>query len=99
MFVKRRNPARWRAINARLSREETIWIATVRRDGRPHLTPVWYVWLEDKIYVSIGADSQKFTNLHLNQNVALSLPDTGSVILIEGEAHVADRATVNVLAE
>ena len=71
----------------------------MRHDGRPHLVPIWYVWLEDKIYVSTGADTQKFTNLHLNQNVALSLPDTASVILIEGEAHVADRATVNVVAE
>lgn len=90
---------RWRAIIARLSREETIWIATVRHDGRPHLVPVWYVWLEDKIYISTGTDTQKFANLHLNQNVALSLPDTSSVILIEGEAHVADRATVNVVAD
>ena len=71
----------------------------MRHDGRPHLVPIWYVWLEDKIYVSTGADTQKFVNLHLNQNVALSLPDTASVILIEGEAHVADRATVNVVAE
>lgn len=97
--MRRRNPARWRAITARLSREETIWIATVRYDGRPHLVPIWYVWLEDKIYISTGADTQKFSNLHHNQNVALSLPDTASVILIEGEAHVADRTTVDVVAE
>jgi uncharacterized pyridoxamine 5'-phosphate oxidase family protein len=96
---RRQNPARLRAIEARLGRELTIWMATVRGDGRPHLTPLWFVWLDDKIYIATGEETQKFANMRVNQNVALSLPDTGSVILIEGEAHVADRATVDVLAD
>ena len=97
--MKRRNPARWRAIEARLGRELTIWMATVRYDNRPHLVPVWFVWLNDKIYIATGDDTQKFTNMGHNQNVALSLPDTASVVLIEGEAHVADRADVATLAD
>ncbi|MFW5941175.1 MAG: pyridoxamine 5'-phosphate oxidase family protein [Chloroflexota bacterium] len=97
--MRRRNAERWRAIEARLGRELTIWIATVREDGRPHLTPVWFVWFQNKIYFSTGSDSQKFTNLHNNQNVALALPDTGSVIIIEGEAHASDRATTESMAE
>jgi F420H(2)-dependent biliverdin reductase len=97
--MKRRNPARWRAMEARLGREMTIWLATVRYDGRPHLVPVWFIWLEEKIYVATGADTQKYANMYNNQNVALSLPDTASVIIIEGEAHVADRRTVDTLAD
>lgn len=97
--MTRRNPARWRAIEARLGRELTIWIATVRHDGRPHLTPVWFIWLEDKIYFATGADTQKFVNMYHNQIVSLSLPDTSSVIIIEGEAHVAPRTTVETLAD
>ncbi|MCP4423147.1 MAG: hypothetical protein GY803_01510 [Chloroflexi bacterium] len=95
----RPNPARWRAIDARLGREMTIWMATARGDGRPHLIPIWFVWLDDKIYIATGDETQKFTNMRFNQNVALSLPDTESVVLIEGEAHVADRQTVDALAE
>ncbi|MCI0574674.1 MAG: pyridoxamine 5'-phosphate oxidase family protein [Chloroflexi bacterium] len=95
----RRNPARWRAIEARLGREATIWLATVRADGRPHLAPVWYVWLDGKVYLATGTETQKFTNLRANQQVALALPDTTSVIVIEGEAHAADRNTTNNLAE
>jgi general stress protein 26 len=77
----------------------TIWMATVRADGRPHLVPLWFVWLEGKIYVSTGDDTQKFANMRHNQSVALSLPDTDSVIIIEGEAHVADRSTVDTVAD
>jgi nitroimidazol reductase NimA-like FMN-containing flavoprotein (pyridoxamine 5'-phosphate oxidase superfamily) len=97
--MKRRNPARWRAIEARLGREMTIWLATVRGDGRPHLVPVWFIWLDEKIYLATGSDTQKYANMYYNQNVALSLPDSASVIVIEGEAHVADRHTVDKLAD
>lgn len=95
----RRNIDRWRSLLSRLSRENTIWIATVRPDGRPHMTPVWFIWLEDKVYIATGSDTRKFANLRLNQKVALSLPDTDRVIIIEGEAHVADYRTADKLAD
>jgi len=95
--VRLRNPARWRAIDARLSREPTIWVATTRGDGRSHLVPIWYIWLEEKIYICTGAETQKFANLFHNQSVALSLPDPDKVIIIEGEAHVTDPQTVDIL--
>jgi hypothetical protein len=95
----RRNPARWRALDGRLGRESNIWVATVRGDGRPHLTPVWFIWLDERVYIAIEATSQKFANLRANQGVALALPDAASVVILEGEAHGADRATSDRLAE
>ena len=71
----------------------------MRFDGRPHLAPVWFIWLDGKIYFATGSDTQKFTNMYRNQSVSLSLPDPQSVVIIEGEAHVADRSTVDVLAD
>ncbi|MCA9935379.1 MAG: pyridoxamine 5'-phosphate oxidase family protein [Ardenticatenaceae bacterium] len=97
--MKRRNPARWRAVEARLGREPTIWVATVRYDGRPHLVPVWFIWLQEKIYISTGAETQKFLNLTVNGYVSLALPDTAQVIVIEGEAAVADWQTVDTVAD
>lgn len=95
----RQNRDRWRAIEARLGRESEIWLATVRADGRPHLAPLWFVWLNEKIYFCTGTDTQKWANLLVNQKVALSLPDTRQVVLIEGEAHAASRAVSDELAE
>jgi general stress protein 26 len=95
----RRNPARWRPIEARLGREMTIWIATVRGNGKPHLTPVWFVWLDEKVYIAIGVETQKFSNLRSNQVVSLALPDSDKVVLLEGEAHVADRNTTDKLGD
>jgi general stress protein 26 len=95
----RRNAARWRTIEARLGRELTVWVATVRYDGRPHLTPVWYIWLEGRIYIAISEDSVKFANLRNNQAVSVALPDSDKVILLEGEAHVPDRSKTDRLGE
>ena len=95
----RRNPARWRPIEARLGRELTIWIATVRGDGKPHLTPVWFVWLDGKVYIAIGTETQKFANLRNNQAVSLALPDSDKVIILEGEAHATDRNTTDKLGD
>jgi F420H(2)-dependent biliverdin reductase len=97
--MNRRNPARWRAIEARLSRETTVWLATVRGDGRPHLVPMWYVWLDGRLYVCTGSETQKYANMYQNQNVALALPDAMNVVTIEGEAHTADRGQIDTLAE
>ena len=74
-------------------------LATVRGDGRPHLVPVWFVWLEQKLYFSTGSDTQKYANLLQNQRVVLSLPDADQVIIIEGEAHACTRETTDVLAD
>jgi F420H(2)-dependent biliverdin reductase len=95
----RRNIDRWRSLSSRLSREPTIWLATVRPDGRPHLAPLWYVWLEEKIYIATGAESRKFINLRHNQYVALALPDPNQVIILEGEAHIPDYRVADDLAD
>ncbi len=77
----------------------TIWIATVRGDGRPHLTPVWFVWLDGQIYIATGTETQKFSNLRSNQAVTLALPDSDKVVILEGEAHAADRNTTDKLGD
>ena len=61
--------------------------------------PVWFIWLDEKVYLATGSDTQKYANMYYNQNVALSLPDSANVTIIEGEAHVADRRTVDKVAD
>ena len=95
----RRNPNRWRAIEARLGRETEVWIATVRHDGRPHLVPVWFVYLEDKLYFCTGTETQKWVNLLHNQSISISLPDVNKVIILEGEAHAVGRQTTDAMAD
>lgn len=97
--MNQRNPDRWQALESKLGREQTIWLATVRHDDRPHLVPLWFVWHNGRIYLCTTPGTQKYTNLIHNQMVALALPDPTNVLILEGEAHVATQETVDILAE
>ena len=59
----------WDETRRALKDAELFWIATVRADGRPHLTPLVAVWLDDAIHFATGLDEQKAVNLRTNQNV------------------------------
>ena len=68
----------------RLRSENNIWVATVRPDGRPHLTPVWFIWHDRKVYICIDPASVKARNLALNERIALALEDGSAPIIVEG---------------
>src|SRR5436190_905002 len=40
-------------------------------DGTPHVVPLWFVWLEDAVFVSCRAGSQVWRNLMNDPRVAL----------------------------
>ncbi|MDX1524249.1 MAG: pyridoxamine 5'-phosphate oxidase family protein [Anaerolineae bacterium] len=73
-------------IQHRLQTEANIWVATVRSDGRPHLTPVWFAWHAKKIYICIQGKSVKAKNFANNPKAALSLEDGSKVVICEGTA-------------
>ncbi len=73
---------------ARLESEANIWIATVRADGRPHLTPVWFAWHDEKLYACIEAGSIKARNIGHNPRVSLALEDGSQPVIGEGTVTV-----------
>jgi F420H(2)-dependent biliverdin reductase len=88
-FVKRHFFVEFTAeVQNKLETEKNIWIASVRTDGRPHLVPVWFIWLEKKIYLSIDPTSIKARNIALNTRVALALEDGSHPVICEGDAYL-----------
>ena len=55
-----------------LDNADLFWISTVRADGRPHVTPLVAVWLDDAIHFATGPSEQKALNLRTNPSVALT---------------------------
>src|SRR3954470_14425664 len=53
----------WSWAVERLERTHDFWLATVWPDGRPHVMPVWGVWLEDAVWFSSSLGSRKARNL------------------------------------
>lgn len=90
-------PTPWTQTEALLARAELAMLTTVRRDGRPHQTPVVPVWVDDALYFTTGATEQKAANLRANPHVLLTVGEGdwkgGVDVVLEGEAAlIRDRA-------
>ena len=83
-------PTSWQDTLEAIEQAEIFWISTVRADGRPHVTPLVAVWLDDALHFSTGPEEQKARNLADNPHVALTTGanewQSGLDVVIEGEA-------------
>jgi len=78
----------------------TYWLATTRRDGRPHVAAVGALWIDGKIYFTTGTRTRKGRNLAEHPNCVISIALEGLDLVIEGSAvKVADDATLRRLAK
>lgn len=78
----------WSWATERLGRAHTYWLATMRMDGRPHVMPVWGVWLDDAFCFSTGNRSRKARNLAANSSCVVACELDQDQIMVEGIADV-----------
>jgi PPOX class probable F420-dependent enzyme len=74
------------AIRERLARERNIWLCTVRPDGSPHVTPVWFVYLREAFWIGTDGDTVKARNAAQRPRVSLALEDGRTPVVAEGDA-------------
>jgi nitroimidazol reductase NimA-like FMN-containing flavoprotein (pyridoxamine 5'-phosphate oxidase superfamily) len=94
----------WRRTLGILEAAELFWLSTVRKDGRPHVTPLVAVWTEDRLHFCTGPDEQKALNLKHHPQVVLATGcntwDSGLDVVVEGKAvQVTDQGTLRRLAK
>ena len=63
-------------IQTELEKAYVIWFTTVRADGMPQPTPVWFVWDNGSFLIYTTPKAQKYRNIQANPKVALNLDDT-----------------------
>jgi general stress protein 26 len=84
----------WARTREVLETAQLFWLATVREDGRPHVTPLVAVWLDERLHFCTGAEEQKAVNLERNPQVVLTTGcngwEEGLDVMLEG---VAERVT------
>jgi general stress protein 26 len=93
----------WATSRKVLEDAQLSWVTTVRADGRPHITPLVAVWLDDALHFTTGRGEQKAANLAGNSHVVVATGcnswDQGLDVIVEGEAErVTDRDTLERLA-
>jgi len=97
------DPVPWASVVEVLTAAQLCWITTVRPDGRPHVTPLVAVWLDDALHFSTGASEQKALNLRHDPHVALLTGradwEEGLDVVVEGRAvRVTEGARLSRLA-
>ncbi len=86
-------PRPWEDARARLEQAEQYWLSTVHPDGRPHVTPLIGVWLDERLHFCTGADERKARNIAANPSCVLT---TGCNTLHDGLDVVVEGDAVNV---
>ena len=80
----------------RLRSDIVIWLTTVRADGQPQTSAVWFLW-DGATFLIFSMPNQKIRNLRQNPHVSLALDNTdggGDVITFEGTAEVIEDSSV-----
>ena len=82
-------------LDAFLREERTCRVATVGADGRPHNTPLWFVWDGSAIHIYSLTHGAKQKHIAANDKVALhfdSGPGGGDIVVISGRAEIVPDA-------
>lgn len=78
----------WAWTVERLQTPRNYWLSTTRPDGRPHVMPIWCIWINNALYFSTGAQSRKARNLAANPHCVISVEHDEGSVMVEGTAHI-----------
>ena len=76
----------WTSVEQRLIDSLHYWLATVRRDGQPHVVPVDGMWVDGGCYFGGDPATVHIRNLRRDGRAALHLEDGESAVIVEGIA-------------
>src|SRR5688500_7476423 len=89
-------PVPWSWAVERLESERNYWLVTVRRDGFPQARPVWGVWSEHGLFLSVGQGGLQRTSGGPAMPITVHVDDAADVVILEG---VIDRVAPYVSGE
>ncbi len=71
-------------------------VATIGPNGEPQNNPVWFLWKDGLIWISIGPTGQKARNLERDPRIAISIADPDNPIhYLEVRGSAAEWQTVS----
>ena len=83
----------WSRVVERLEQARNYWLATTIPDGRPHVTPIWGVWVDGAFYFDGIPTARWARNMAANPSIAVHLESGDDVVVLEGTAEDIDRVT------
>ena len=103
-FSEATEPVSWQQVSDVVAAAELYWLTTVRKDGRPHITPLIGAWVDDGFVFCTGPEEQKAENLAASTAVAVTTGvntwNDGLDVVVEGNAQrVTGLGTLTPLAD
>jgi len=82
-------------VTAFLNETSILQVATIGKDGAPHLAPMWFVMEGDSVVFRSFSRSQKIVNLQRDQRLTVLAEDGNAYaelrgVMIKGEARLVD---------
>jgi PPOX class probable F420-dependent enzyme len=78
----------WSWAEERLASARDYWVASILPDGRPHVMPVWGVWLDDALWFSSAVRSRKARNLAADPRCTMTTDVPTEPVVVHGTAAV-----------
>ena len=79
----------------RLQQEGIIWLTTVRGDGTPQPSPVWFLWDGETFLIYSQPGAPKVRNIARSPKVALHLNGDAwgyNIVILTGDARILEDA-------
>ena len=64
-------------------------IATVMKDGSPHMTPIWYMLEDGKVVINTTTERVKYHNIERDNRVCFLAEDGYAHVIVFGRARIA----------
>ena len=79
-------------IEAFLAEPRNVVVAGIRRDGRPHLSPNWFVWDGERFYVSTTRSRVKYAVFRRDPRAQLLVDDPAGfrAVLVPATAEIRE---------
>jgi PPOX class probable F420-dependent enzyme len=76
----------WSWAEERLATARDYWVASILPDGRPHVMPVWGVWLDGALWFSSSGRSRKARNLAADPRCTMTTDIPTEPVVVHGTA-------------
>lgn len=76
----------WARAERQLEQARNYWLVTASPEGRPHVTPLWGVWIDGAFYCDGHPRTRWGRNIAANPTVCLHLESGADVVIVEGQA-------------
>jgi len=78
----------WLYVQKRMTESLNYWIATATPKGKPSATPVWGVWIDDKLYFDGAPSTRRGKNISMNPYTAVHLESGEQAVMLEGRTTI-----------